>query len=105
MTTIRNIDCITNQEINKKIHILRRIFKKYIILALLSHIFVFGLTITYIIIWWKVGYVAILFARFLIIFRIFLLIRVLVISNRINIFKIMGVGKYYKIIRHFSYHP
>ncbi len=105
MTNIRHIDCIDNQEIKRKNPILKRVFKIYIILALLSHVFVFGVTITYIIIWWKVGYIEILFARFLIIFRIFLLIRVLMISNHINIFKIIGVGKYYKIIRHFSYYP
>ena len=104
-TTIRNVDCISNSEINQKKKILKRVFRFYIIFALLSHIFVFGFTITYIIIFWKIGYVAILFFRFLIIFRILLLFRVLIISNHIDIILIMGVGKYYKIIRHFSYYP
>lgn len=98
-----NLDNLSTQEIKRLKPKLRATFKLYTALALLSHLIVTGLTVAYIAIWWETGYVGVLFARILVIPRIILLLRVLTI--RIDVIAIMGVGKYYKIMRYFSHHP
>lgn len=79
---------------------LRTVFKRYVLLALVSHLFLISLTVLYAIVWHSSGYTAVLLFRIPNVLRAVLLVGVL--FTRINVLSVMGVGRYYKIVRHFK---
>ncbi|KKL78209.1 hypothetical protein LCGC14_2027140 [marine sediment metagenome] len=102
--TKRALDDVPRAEIGDKRRRLQRAFKCYVALALASHVTLAALTAVYIVVWQHTGYVAVLYARVLVVVRIVLLVRVLSI-RRIDVVVLVGVRRYHKVVRHFKRHP
>ncbi len=61
-------------------------------------------TIAYIILWWDAGYTFWLWVRLLNFVRVLLIAKTICVRD-LDVVTIRGVGRYYKIVRHFSRHP
>ncbi len=96
----RTLDTITAQVRKNRARQLRSVFRRYVCLALMLHTATAALTGLYLFVWWDSGYTIVLFARGFVIVRILMLLAVLTI--RIDVLSIFGVGHYYKILRHFK---
>ena len=99
----RTLDMIPAKDKKDRTKHLRAVFRRHVCLALALHTTLATLTALYLFVWWDTGYTLVLFARALVLVRILLLLRVL--SLRIDVLSIYGVGRYYKIVRHFRRYP
>ncbi len=99
----RSLDEVPRAEVDCNRRRLQRAFKRYVLVALAAHAALAALTVAYIAVWHRTGYVAVLYARALIVVRIVLLLRVLAID--IDVVLLVGVRRYYKVVRHFAVHP
>ena len=72
--------------------------------TLVLQILTLSATIAYIVLWWDAGYTFWLWIRLLNFVRVLLIAKAMCIRD-LDVVTIRGVGKYYKIVRHFSRHP
>ena len=96
------IDEIPRRQKQQKASLLRTVFNRYVLLALGSHLILIGLTVLYAVVWHSTGYTAVLLFKIPNAFRAAMLVGVL--FTRIDVISVMGVGRYYKIVRHFKHY-
>ena len=100
---LRLLDSVPPTQVAYRGRVLRRTFRFWAWWAVLVHALLAALTVAYAVVWWHTGYVGVLFARALVLVRLVLLLRVIAISVRVV--RLVGVGRYYKIVRHLWRHP
>lgn len=103
MKKIRNLDSIDKREVANSLKKLKRVFKGYAFAVFLIELIISIYNYILIIMWLDTSFYWTLFLHFPNLVRCILLLYIISFIN-INVIKIMGVNKYYKIIRHFSYY-
>lgn len=99
----RNIDSITEQEIRRKHRGLKNVFKGWLFFSFLLQIGLMIFNYWLIITSKHTSFSWTLYLRFPNILRAILGLYILAFID-VSVIKIVGVGKYYKILRHFSYY-
>lgn len=99
----RNIDSVSIEEIRNKHRELKNIFKSHLFVSFLLEILLVITNYACIIRWAESEFRWTLFLHVANLIRAILLLYVIAFVD-VSVVKIMGIGKYYKIIRHFRYY-
>ncbi len=104
MKGITALDDVTPAEYKKRQPALSKTFKRYALATVLIEYTLAGMSIALIVIYWNTGFVWTQFLHLPMLIRAMLLSGV-ELCDRIEVYKILGVNKYYKILRHFTRYP
>ena len=104
MEGIGALDTISRSTRKRRQAEMSKTFKFYALVTVIIEYFIIGISIAYISVFQETLFVWTQILHFPTLIRAVLL-SLVILFVRVDVYRILGVNKYYKILRHFTYHP